>query len=131
MSLCGLRWATARSREVCQAASLWHLLVEQPELCKKHLVPLLEIFRPEWRLTQRAHEAEEELLHMASCGQIPDRQRWAALVDQLSDDRLRGARRPIAICVPRARPCCLSSSPGFPPIGCRATGAAAADHGRC
>jgi hypothetical protein len=81
-------------REVCEAASLWHLLIEQPELGKKQLVPLLEIFRPEWQLIQRAREAEEELLHMAACGQIPDRRRWAALVAQLSDDRF--ARREAA-----------------------------------
>jgi hypothetical protein len=81
-------------REVFEAASLWHLLVEHPDACKKQLVPLLEIFRPEWQLSQRAREAEEELFRMAGCGQIPDRQRWAALVAQLSDDRF--ARREAA-----------------------------------
>ena len=52
------------------------------------------MFRPEWRLTEQAQEAEEELFHMAASGLIPDRQRWAALVAQLSDDRF--ARREAA-----------------------------------
>jgi hypothetical protein len=81
-------------RNVYRAASLWHLLLTQPELCRQQLVPLLEMFRPEWRLTEQAQEAEEELFHMAGCGQMPDRQRWAALVEQLSDDHF--ARREAA-----------------------------------
>jgi hypothetical protein len=80
--------------ETYRMASLWHLLLAHPETCRRHLIPLLETFRPDWRIAEQALEAEEELFRMARYGQLPDRPRWTALVAQLSDDRF--ARREAA-----------------------------------
>ena len=68
-------------------ASLWHLWLAEPEVCRQHLLPLLEALRPDWRLKERVAQIEEELLKAAAAGQLPDRQGWTALVAQLSDDR--------------------------------------------
>lgn len=74
-------------QQVYRAATLWHLLVEQPDACRKHLVPLLELLRPDWRLAETAAAIEAELLQAAAVGQLPDRRQWDALVQQLADER--------------------------------------------
>jgi hypothetical protein len=80
--------------KVYQAAGLWQLLVIEPEVCRQHLVPLLELLRPDWRLAERSAQIEEEILHSAASEQLPDRHRWEELVKQLADDRF--ARREAA-----------------------------------
>lgn len=79
---------------VYQADGLWQLLLLEPDVCRKHLVPMLELLRPDWRLANKAVEIEEELLLSASSGQLPDRRRWDELVRQLGDERF--ARRQAA-----------------------------------
>ena len=81
-------------QQVYQAASLWHLLIAQPETCRQHLVPLLSVLDEEWDLNTTAEHVEEGLLRAATERQLPDRRRWAELVQQLGDDRF--ARREAA-----------------------------------
>ena len=74
-------------QRVIEAASLWHLLIREPETCRKHLVPLLAAINGQWDLAGRVAELEEALLAAAEAGDSPDRERWAALVEQLADER--------------------------------------------
>lgn len=85
---------TEEQKEVYEAASLWHLLVTEPDACRKHLVPLLEVLDPQWDLDRTAEEVEAALLRAAAEGDLPDPRRWAALVEQLGDERF--ARREAA-----------------------------------
>lgn len=80
--------------KVYRADNLWQLLIVEPEVSRAHVVPVLELLRPDWRLADKATEIEEELLQSASSGQLPDRRRWETLVKQLGDDRF--ARREAA-----------------------------------
>lgn len=74
-------------QQLYRAATLWHLLITQPDECRQHLVPLLEILRPDWKLAETTAAMETKLLQAASVGRTSDRQRWAALVAQLADER--------------------------------------------
>jgi hypothetical protein len=74
-------------QQVYRAATVWHLLIAQPDECRQHLIPLLEFLRPDWRLAETATAMETKLLQAASVGRLSDRQRWAALVAQLADER--------------------------------------------
>lgn len=75
------------SAHVFEGPSLWHLLIAHGELCEQHLVPLLELLRPDWQLMATARRAEEALLRLAVGRETPNRQRWQALVEQLASDR--------------------------------------------
>jgi hypothetical protein len=72
---------------VYRAPTLWHLLIMQPDQCRQHLVPLLQLLRPDWRLAETAAAMETALLRAASVGHHPDRARWNLLVEQLADQR--------------------------------------------
>ena len=43
------------------ARSLWHLLLAHPEVSQRHLVPILAVLRPNWRLVERSQQIEAEL----------------------------------------------------------------------
>jgi len=72
-------------KQVFTSESLWHMLLEHPEPFQQHVLPLLEILRPNWKLMETAAEAEKRLLEMAA-GRLPDHDRWEAMLVQLSDD---------------------------------------------
>ena len=74
-------------QQVFHAATIWHLLIAQPHESRQHLVPLLEFLRPDWKLAETAAAIETKLLQAASVGRRSDRQRWAALVAQLAEER--------------------------------------------
>lgn len=73
-------------RQEFRAPGLWQLTLAQPDLCAKHLTPLLELLRPEWRILTTAEAVEETLFRWAQTRKLPDVSRWAALVDQLGAD---------------------------------------------
>ena len=81
-------------QRVYQAASLWHLFITEPEACRSHLAPLLQVLDEKWDLTKTAQQVESALLRAAADGDLPDPRRWAALVEQLGDERF--ARRQAA-----------------------------------
>ena len=81
-------------RAVYEAPSLWHLLVMEPDVGRKHVVPLLEVLDPQWDLDRTAAQVESVLVRAAAEGDLPDPNRWAALVEQLGDARF--ARREAA-----------------------------------
>lgn len=79
-----------------EAPSLWHLLLAEPELCKRELMPLLRPLRPNWQLAIEAREIEVELLRLARATDPPDYQAWSAWVADLASDdfsRRRAADR--------------------------------------
>lgn len=82
-----LRLGGEDRQHVYRAATLWHLLIAQPEACRQHLVPLLKLLRSDWRLAETAAAMETKLLQVAAAGQLPNRRRWDRLVEQLADDR--------------------------------------------
>jgi hypothetical protein len=70
-----------------RAASLWHLLLEEPAECRKSLVPLLGLLQPKWDLLKTGDEVRAILLRMADGGRLPDQRRWAEWVAQLGDSQ--------------------------------------------
>ena len=75
------------NREEFRAPGIWQLMLAQPELCAKHLTPLLELLRPEWRLSATAAAVEETLVRSAQTHKLPDVSRWAELVSQMGADQ--------------------------------------------
>jgi hypothetical protein len=73
-------------QNIYSAPSLWHLLLAYPAETKQYLTPLLELLRPNWKLSDAAAAIEKELLHKKLREAKSDRKNWTALVDQLGDD---------------------------------------------
>ena len=74
-------------RHTVRGDSLWHLLLVEPELCRQHLEPLLELWRPGWHLMQTSDEIENALFHQVSQRRPSQPARWRELVDLLGDER--------------------------------------------
>lgn len=77
-----------------KAPTIWHLLLAHRDACKRYVLPSFELLHPNWKLLDQADQVEKELLAAARSGKLPDRKRWAELVDQLGDPRF--ARREAA-----------------------------------
>jgi hypothetical protein len=73
-------------QQVYSGSSLWHLFLAYPAETKQHLVPLLELVHPNWKLPELASAVESELIRKAGRNDASDRQRWAELVGQLGDE---------------------------------------------
>jgi hypothetical protein len=84
-----LRWTIGPpgAERKFEGPSLWHLALLDPELCKKHLFPALQILKSEWNLEKMTADLEAALLKIAGGSENPDAQKWAALVRQLGDER--------------------------------------------
>jgi hypothetical protein len=68
-----------------RGATLWHLLMANPQEARP-VVEILEQLRPQWQVAKVTAAVEAELLKSAGTKR-PDRQQWAALVQQLADDQ--------------------------------------------
>jgi hypothetical protein len=77
----------AEGEQVYQAATLWHLLIVHPKVCREHLLPLLHVLDEQWNLGETAREVEAALVQAVAEGDLPDPRRWAELVKQLGDER--------------------------------------------
>jgi hypothetical protein len=73
-------------REV-NAESLWHLIIAEPELSRRYLLPLLEMFRPDWRLLETAQAVEAQMLRTAAEYHPENLRAWDRLVAELGSDR--------------------------------------------
>ncbi|HEV2970122.1 MAG TPA: hypothetical protein VGY55_09035 [Pirellulales bacterium] len=73
--------------------SLWHLLLAEPELCRRHLLPLLAMFRPDWRLAETAQSIEAQMLRTAAEYRPENLQSWGALVADLASDHFADRQR--------------------------------------
>jgi hypothetical protein len=74
-------------QQVYRAATLWHLAIAQPEVCRQHVYPVLEVLRPQWQLARTAAQVEQQLLAFPADLARRQRQQWAGLVEQLADNR--------------------------------------------
>jgi hypothetical protein len=63
--------------------SFWHLYVADPELVRRHLIPDLELLRPNWQLAAAGWVIEEALIERAGHPRSLDTKRWAELIDEL------------------------------------------------
>jgi hypothetical protein len=79
--------ATGEQSKTVHAPSLWHLLILEPQLCHEHLVPLLEIMRPNWQLDQQAQEIEKALCSDQPARAAIDHSGWEKNLRQLASDR--------------------------------------------
>lgn len=82
-----LRIGEGERQAVYEAANLWRLLAAEPELCRQRLAPLLELLKPDWRLSQTALDAEQSLYESAkqlTSAPVADWRRW---VDDLGDEK--------------------------------------------
>ena len=85
----------------CTAQSLWHLLLCEPDVCREHLIPLLQVLRPEWRLAEISDNIQHQLVQTAASGRFPDSDHWAQLVVRLGSsdfDERRTAERNLLKC---------------------------------
>lgn len=81
-------------RRTLRAPSLWHLYLVDPDTCDKQLLPLLELLRAGWGLTDTGKKIVEELTQNAEHRQPLPRQHWTMLVAELGDTQF--ARRQAA-----------------------------------
>ena len=82
-----LMWGSGAEQKVYRAQSIWQLLIAQPQTCREHLIPVLELARPNWKLADTATVIETRLLREAGKeGDSRGAARWATLVAQLADD---------------------------------------------
>ncbi|MBX3413871.1 MAG: hypothetical protein KF708_14365 [Pirellulales bacterium] len=81
-----LRIGADGQERVHRSTSLWYLLMDEPDACREHLVPLLEMLRPDWRLMQTAQEIEEGMIRAAQSPSRTNREQWSQLVAQLGSD---------------------------------------------
>jgi hypothetical protein len=72
------------SREVL-SRDLWHLLLEEPQLSRQHLVPLLESLRPNWQLVSQTQRLEAALVQLSASPRLRELERIQQLVDQLGE----------------------------------------------
>ncbi len=82
-----LRLGPPEREEIWRAAGLWQLFVIQPTVCRQHLIPVLEILRANWNLSDMTVSMETQLLEAARQDTAASRGRWEALVKRLGDDR--------------------------------------------
>ena len=75
------------TREV-RGETVWYLLLAEPELCRQHLLPLLEMLRSDWRLVETAQAIESQMLRIAGAYQPENLRRWSALVGDLGERTL-------------------------------------------
>jgi len=47
------------------AVSVWHLLLAEPELCRRELLPIFALLRSHWKLMESANQVEEALFRAA------------------------------------------------------------------
>jgi hypothetical protein len=96
------------------SASLWHLMLAEPELCSEHITPLLESLRPDWHIRQQGETIRSSLLACAGSDILAQRTRWRKWVADLSstnfhkrqsaDRELRAIGQPITAWLNRIDP---------------------------
>ncbi len=70
-----------------KAASLWHLVLEEPDTCRQTLLPLLGLLRGNWDLSKISGDIRAALLRMAESDVRSDQTQWAQWVQQLGDEQ--------------------------------------------
>jgi hypothetical protein len=73
-----------------RAPTIWHLVLTEPELAQRELIPLLERLRPRWNLAWQGQQVESLLLEQPLRESVPP---LDELVRQLGDPRFDVRRR--------------------------------------
>lgn len=63
--------------------SVWHLILERPEDCRQHFLPILDQLRSDWLMHARSRQVERQLLAIAESGKLPTTEELQSLVDRL------------------------------------------------
>lgn len=79
--------AEGTAQRLLRGDSFWHLYLAEPELMRRHLIPLLEILHPSWHLSSMGSAIEEALVERAQNPRVPDTQRWSRWVEDLASPR--------------------------------------------
>jgi hypothetical protein len=74
-----------------EASSLWHVFLAEPELCREHLLPILQPLNPGWRL-EEAIERTEARLCSTSDGETVPRKRVVQLIARIDAADFRTRR---------------------------------------
>lgn len=82
-----LRIGKKDSQRQVIAPTFWHLFLAEPEFCRKELVPLMEVVRPNWRLVDDAALLVSRLVQAPNSANNVDRQRVWTLILQLGSDK--------------------------------------------
>jgi hypothetical protein len=75
-----------------EGETIWHLFLDQPEVCELHLVPALRLLRPDWPIVKTAQELENQLLDRAGATAVDQRRHWRTLVDELGNAKFTERR---------------------------------------
>ncbi|MBP87632.1 MAG: hypothetical protein CMJ64_13070 [Planctomycetaceae bacterium] len=76
-----------------RSPSLWHLMLEEPEVCQRELLPVLKWLQPQWRLKEFINRTEDELILTATASDFGTARAARRLVARLdnADYRARQA----------------------------------------
>lgn len=80
------------TREI-EAASLWHLWLAEPELCREEVAPLIEMLAPDLALAKRAEAIKAALDDMPVHKRDNEVKLWARWVEQLGGDKFAERRQ--------------------------------------
>jgi hypothetical protein len=83
---------SGKLREI-KGPTIWHLIIAEPELCGRCLLPLLEMFRPDWHLAETARSIEAQMLRTAGEFREENLRAWDSLVADLASDRFAVRQR--------------------------------------
>jgi hypothetical protein len=81
------------AKKTYRAPSLWHLMLEEPGVCQRELLPVLQWLQPQWRLEEFLHRTEDELVLAAARSDFETARKARQLVARLdsADYRRRQA----------------------------------------
>ena len=80
-------------KQTYRSPSLWHLMLEEPEVCERELLPVLEWLQPQWRLKEFMNRTEDELVLTAKGSDFKTAKTARQLITRLdsADYRVRQA----------------------------------------
>lgn len=76
-----------KTPQVFRSPTIWRLLIAEPDIARKYLLPLFEVLRTPWKLGETALEIEQTLFRRAHEDRQPERIRWSEAVDALASPR--------------------------------------------
>jgi hypothetical protein len=94
-----LTWRERGAEHTVVGATLWHLLLAEPALCRRELVPILEALRSDWNLNGQCQAIENSLVRWSQDRRGVVRTRMQELVAALASPRFaerRAAERNLA-----------------------------------
>jgi hypothetical protein len=81
-----LSFSGPEGKQTFQAPSLWHLLLAEPNACRRQLLPVLATFRERWELERQATDLEQILFRAVAQRKQSNDAVYAAWVRDLASD---------------------------------------------